>query len=172
MIVKITLDGGIDKFISGAKGSTPAVDDMEDRIIRQAGKAGLENVASLIHSRTGALAQSYTPENNGNVFHVQSGNGKASVRYGSNLPYAEAHEKGYNQLNRVNKNTGRKPSLWVPGSGSGNNFSYNPDAKTGMRLSGRFVPGGHEFEKSMPDTQEDYKKIAKAEIERLFKALF
>lgn len=172
MIVKITLDGGIDKFISGAKGSTPAVDDMESRIIRQAGTAGLENVASYIHSRSGRLAQSYTVDGTENIFDVQAGGGKASVRYGSTVPYAEAHEKGYNQLNRVSKATGRKPSLWVPGSGSGSNFSYNPGAKTGMRLSGRFVPGGHEFERSMPDTEEHYKEIAKAEIERLFKALF
>lgn len=172
MIVKITLDGGIDKFISGARGSTLAVDDMESRIIRQAGKAGLENVASYIHNRTGRLAGSYSAGATENIFDVQAGGGKASVRYGSAVPYAEAHEKGYNQLNRVSKATGRKPSLWVPGSGSGNNFSYNPGAKTGMKLSGRFVPGGHEFEKSMPDTQEDYKKIAKAEIECLFKALF
>lgn len=172
MIVKITLDGGIDKFISGAKGSTPAVDDMEDRIARQSGIAGLENVASNIHSRSGRLAQSYTVGGTENIFDVQSGGGHAVVRYGSNCPYAVPMEKGYNQSNRVSKATGRKPSLWVPGSGSGSNFSYNPGAKTGMKLSGRFVPGQHMFEKSLPDTQEDVKKIAKAEIERLFKALF
>lgn len=172
MIVKITLDGGIDKFISGVRGSTPAVDEMEDRIARQSGIAGLKNVASNIHSRSGRLAQSYTVGGTENIFDVQAGGGKASVRYGSTVPYAEAHEKGYNQLNRVSKATGRKPSLWVPGSGSGSNFSYNPGAKTGMKLSGRFVPGQHMFEKSLPDTREDVKKITKAEIERLFKALF
>lgn len=172
MIVKITLDGGIDKFISGARGSTPAVDEMEDRIARQSGIAGLKNVASNIHSRSGRLAQSYTVGGTENIFDVQAGGGRAVVRYGSNCPYAVPMEEGYNQSNRVSKATGRKPSLWVPGSGSGSNFSYNPGAKTGMKLSGRFVPGQHMFEKSLPDTQEDYKKIAKAEIERLFKALF
>ena len=74
--------------------------------------------------------------------------------------------------NRVSKSTGRKPSLWVPGSGSGSNFSYNPGAKTGMKLSGRFVPGQHMFEKSLPDTKEDLRKITKSEVERLFRALF
>lgn len=76
------------------------------------------------------------------------------------------------ELNRVSKSTGRKPSLWVPGSGSGSNFSYNPGAKTGMKLSGRFVPGQHMFEKSLPDTKEDLRKITKSEVERLFRALF
>ena len=172
MIIKIELDGGLDKFISGANSAAAAVDSMEDRIVRQAGTAGLENVAANIHSRPGRLAQSYTVGGNKNIFDVQAGGGSASVRYGSNCPYAEAHEKGYNQSNRVSKSTGRKPSLWVPGSGSGSNFSYNPEAKTGMKLSGRFVPGGHEFEKSMSDTEDDYKTIAKKEVERLFRALF
>jgi len=130
-------------------------------IIRQAGIAGLENVAKSIHTKTGRLANSYSVGNAENIFDVQSGGG-----------HAEAHENGYNQSNRVSKSTGRKPSLWVPGSGSGSNFSYNPGAKTGMKLSGRFIPGGHEFEKSMPDTEDDYKTIAKKEVERLFRALF
>lgn len=86
--------------------------------------------------------------------------------------YAVPAEEGYNQSNRVSKSTGRKPSLWVPGSGSGSNFSYNPGAKTGMKLSGRFVPGQHMFEKSLPDTKEDLRKITKSEVERLFRALF
>ena len=172
MIIKIELDGGLDKFISGANSAAAAVDSMEERIVRQAGIAGLENVAANIHSRSGRLAQSYTVGGNENIFDVQAGGGSASVRYGSNCPYAVPVEEGYNQSNRVSKSTGRKPSLWVPGSGSGSNFSYNPGAKTGMKLSGRFVPGGHEFEKSMPDTEDDYKTIAKKEIERLFRALF
>lgn len=50
--------------------------------------------------------------------------------------------------------------------------SYNPGAKTGMKLSGRFVPGQHMFEKSLPDTKEDLRKITKSEVERLFRALF
>ena len=172
MIIKIELDGGLDKFISGANSAAAAVDSMEYNIIRQAGMAGLENVAQLIHTKTGRLADSYSVGNAENIFDIQSGGGHASVRYGSNCPYAEAHEKGDNQSNRVSKSTGRKPSLWVPGSGSGSNFSYNPGAKTGMKLSGRFVPGGHEFEKSMSDTEDNYKTIAKKEVERLFRALF
>lgn len=172
MIVKIELDGGIDKFISGAKNAVGQVDAMEDRIVRQAGIAGLENVASLIMSKTGNLKQSYTVGGTNNIFDVSAGGGHATVRYGSNCPYAVAHEKGYNQSNRVSKATGRKPSLWVPGSGTGSNFSYNPGAKTGMKLSGRFVPGGHEFEKSIPDTQDDFKEITKKELECLFRALF
>lgn len=172
MIAKITLDGGIDKFISGAKSAVSQVDAMEDRIVRQAGISGLENVVSNIHSRSGRLAQSLTVGGTENIFNVTAGGGKAVVQYGSNCPYIIPVEKGYNQSNRVSKATGRKPSLWVPGSGSGKNFSYNPGAKTGMRLSGRFVPGQHMFEKSIPDTQEDVRKICKEEVERLFKALF
>lgn len=172
MIIKIELDGGLDKFISGANSAAAAVDSMEERIVRQAGTAGLENVAANIHSRSGRLAQSYTVGGNENIFDVQAGGGSASVRYGSNCPYAVPAEEGYNQSNRVNKSTGRKPSLWVPGSGSGSNFSYNPGAKTGMKLSGRFVPGQHMFEKSLPDTKEDLRKITKSEVERLFRALF
>lgn len=172
MIIKIELDGGLDKFISGANSAAAAVDSMEERIVRQAGTAGLENVAANIHSRSGRLAQSYTVGGNENIFDVQAGGGSASVRYGSNCPYAVPAEEGYNQSNRVSKSTGRKPSLWVPGSGSGSNFNYNPGAKTGMKLSGRFVPGGHEFEKSMSDTEDNYKTIAKKEVERLFRALF
>lgn len=41
-----------------------------------------------------------------------------------------------------------------------------------MKLSGRFVPGQHMFEKSLPDTKEDLRKITKSEVERLFRALF
>ena len=44
MIIKIELDGGLDKFISGANSAAAAVDSMEERIVRQAGIAGLENV--------------------------------------------------------------------------------------------------------------------------------
>lgn len=172
MSVTFTLDGGIDRFINGTKVAASQVDAMEERIVRQTGMAGLENVASNIHSKSGRLAQSYTVGGTENIFNVTAGGGKATVIYGSNCPYAVAMEKGYNQSNRVSKKTGRKPSLWVPGAGSGSNFSYNPGAKTGMKLSGRFVPGQHMFEKSIPDTQEDFKKITKSEVERLFKALF
>lgn len=172
MIIKIELDGGLDKFISGANSAAAAVGSMEERIVRQAGIAGLENVAANIHSRSGRLAQSYTVGGNENIFDVQAGGGSASVRYGSNCPYAVPAEEGYNQSNRVSKSTGRKPSLWVPGSGSGSNFSYNPGAKTGMKLSGRFVPGQHMFEKSLPDTKEDLRKITKSEVERLLGRFF
>ena len=171
MIIKIELDGGLDKFISGANSAAAAVDSMEERIVRQAGIAGLENVAANIHSRSGRLAQSYTVGGNENIFDVQAGGGSASVRYGSNCPYAVPAEEGYNQSNRVSKSTGRKPSLWVPGSGSGSNLVIS-GAKTGMKLSGRFVPGQHMFEKSLPDTKEDLRKITKSEVERLFRALF
>ncbi len=172
MIVKIELDGGIDRFISGTHAAAGQVSSMEERIVRQAGIAGLENVASNIHSKSGRLAQSYTMGGADNIYDVSAGGGHASVRYGSNCPYAVPMEKGYNQSNRVSKSSGRKPSLFVPGSGSGGNFSYNPGASTGMMLSGRFVAGQHMFEKSMPDTQEDFKKITKSEVERLFRALF
>lgn len=171
MIIKIELDGGLDKFISGVKSADKQVKYMEYKIVKQAGIAGLENVAANIHSRSGRLAQSYTVGGSENIFDVQVGGGSASVRYGSNCPYAVPMEEGYNQSNRVGK-SGRKPSLWVPGSGSGKNFSYNPGAKTGMKLSGRFVPGQHMFEKSLPDTKEDLRKITKSEVERLFRALF
>lgn len=40
MIIKIELDGGLDKFISGANSAAAAVDSMEERIVRQAGTAG------------------------------------------------------------------------------------------------------------------------------------
>ena len=59
MIIKIELDGGLDKFISGANSAAAAVDSMEESIVRQAGIAGLENVAANIRSRSGRLAQSY-----------------------------------------------------------------------------------------------------------------
>lgn len=172
MNVRIEFDGGIDKFIDSTKTAAAQADNMERRIIRQAGMAGLENVASNIHSKSGRLAQSFTPGGTDNIFDVSAGGGNASVRYGSNCPYAVPVEEGYNQSNRVSKATGRKPSLWVPGAGSGRNFSYNPGAKTGMKLSGRFVAGQHMFEKSIPDTQEDFKKITKSEVERLFRSLF
>lgn len=41
MIIKIELDGGLDKFISGANSAAAAVGSMEERIVRQAGIAGL-----------------------------------------------------------------------------------------------------------------------------------
>lgn len=172
MIVRFEFDGGIDKFINGTRKAVKQCSYMEYRIIKQAGMAGLENVASNIHSKTGRLAQSFMPGGTENIFDVTAGGGHASVRYGSNCPYVVPVEEGYNQSNRVSKATGRKPSLWIPGSGSGSNFSYNPGAKTGMKLSGRFVAGQHMFEKSIPDTQEDFKKITKSEVERLFNALF
>lgn len=172
MIVRFEFDGGIDQFINGAKMAAAQVDNMESRIIRQAGMAGLENVAKNVHTKTGGLIQSYTFGGTDNIFNATAGGGHASVRYGSNCPYAVPVEEGYNQSNRVSKATGRKPSLWVPGAGSGRNFSYNPGAKTGMKLSGRFVAGQHMFEKSIPDTQEDFKEITKSEVERLFHSIF
>lgn len=172
MIMNITLDGGLDRFIDGAKNVAGQVDIMEDRIARESGKRGLENVARFTPARTGRLSQSFTVGGTDNIFEVTAGGGRAVVRYGSSCPYVVPVEEGYNQLNRVSKATGRKPSLWVPGRGSGTNFSYNPGAKTGMRLSGRFVPGQHMFQKSMPDTVEDVKRITKTEVERLFRALF
>lgn len=172
MKIVFEFDSGIDQFIRGASMSAMEVTAMEERIIRQAGTAGLENVASKIHSKTGRLAQSFTVGTAENIFEVSVSPGHASVRYGSNCPYVIPVEEGYNQSNRVSKATGRKPSLWVPGSGSGSNFSYNPGAKTGMRLSGRFVPGQHMFEKSMPETAEDFKKTTKEEVTKLFNKLF
>ncbi|WP_287714507.1 HK97 gp10 family phage protein [Blautia sp.] len=172
MIVRFEFDGGIDKFISGAQRAEGMVTQMEEHIVKQAGMAGLQNVASNVLSKTGRLKQSLTVGGTENIFDVTAGGGHASVRYGSNCPYVVPVEEGYNQSNRVSKATGRKPSLWVPGSGSGSNFSYNPGAKTGMKLSGRFVAGQHMFEKSIPDTKEDFKEITKREVERLFNALF
>lgn len=172
MKIVFEFDSGIDRFIQGAGLAGAEVTAMEESIIRQAGIAGLENVASKIHSKTGRLAQSFTEGGTENIFEVSVSQGHSSVRYGSNCPYVIPVEEGYNQSNRVCKSTGRKPSLWVPGSGSGNNFSYNPGAKTGMRLSGRFVPGQHMFEKSMPETAEDFKQITKSEVTKLFNKLF
>lgn len=172
MKIVFEFDSGIDRFIQGASMAATEVTAMEERIVRQSGIAGLENVASKIHSKTGRLAQSFTVGGTENIFEVSVSPGHASVRYGSNCPYVIPVEEGYNQSNRVSKSTGRKPSLWVPGSGSGSNFSYNPGAKTGMRLSGRFVPGQHMFEKSMPETAEDFKKITKSEVTKLFNKLF
>ena len=68
MIIKIELDGGLDKFISGAKSADKQVKYMEYRIVKQSGIAGLENVAANIHSRSGRLAQSYTVGGNENIF--------------------------------------------------------------------------------------------------------
>lgn len=98
-------------------------------------------------SRTGKLQQSFTPGTPYNYCKITIG--KTSILVlGTTVEYAEAVEYGYDQRNRVNKTSGKKPSLWVPGYWSSGTFHYVEGAKEkgfkgGMLLTGRIVEGAH-----------------------------
>lgn len=58
MIIKIELDGGLDKFISGANSAAAAVGSMEERIVRQ-GMMG-KNASSAVGFGTTRLTPAFS----------------------------------------------------------------------------------------------------------------
>ena len=172
MRIKLT-PYGLDKFIGwGNHCLNGGLTEMDDRIARQIGIKGLNNVKAIAPKRTGRLKQSLTIGATENYFKVEVAAGKVVVIYGTTVPYAEAVERGYDQKNRVSKATGKKPTLFVPGYWSSGTFHYVPGAKEGMLLTGRIVEGAHMFQKSMDDTKDDAKEIILSEFRRLYGALF
>lgn len=173
MRIKLSVDGNFDRFQKWAeRNASGGIEEMNDRIARSVGIAGLNNVASKTPRRTGRLAQSLTIGATENYFKVEVTKGKTVVIYGTTVPYAEAVERGYDQRNRVSKKTGKKPTLFVPGYWSSGTFHYVPGMKEGMLLTGRIVEGAHMFENSLDDTQDDAKRIIENEFKRLYGALF
>lgn len=177
MRIKLT-PYGLDKFIGwGNHCLNGGLTEMDERIAREVGKAGLKNVARYTPSRSSRLIQSLEEGAAENYFKLEVAPGKVVVIYGTTVPYADAVEFGYDQKNRVHHKTGKKPTLWVPGFWSSGTFHYVPNAKEkgfkgGMLLTGRIVEGAHMFQKSMDDTKDDAKEIILSEFRRLYGALF
>ena len=91
---------------------------------------------------TRLLLSSFQKGEEGNVF-ILNGN-DLSLEVGTNVEYAKFVNDGHNQDARF------IPGIWVtkniPEIGSKDCFVYTPDAKTGMMLTARFVPGKHYWE--------------------------
>jgi hypothetical protein len=65
-------------------------------------------------------------------------NGGLMLEVGTNVTYASYANDGHWQENR-----------WVPGRWNGDKFEYDPNAKTGMRLRARWVPGTHYWDSAL-----------------------
>lgn len=132
--------------------SKTEVSKMRDKAARSIGIRGLEYARAHAGSPvTSRLKDSLNVGDPENFFKVEVTPSTTLVVYGSCIPYAAALENGYDQKNRVNKTTGKKPSLFVPGYWAGNTFKYVPRFKTGMVLTGRVVEGKHMFQKSLDE---------------------
>lgn len=77
---------------------------------------------------TRRLLNSFDKGSGGNIWTLS--NGGLTLDVGTNVKYAQAVNDGHRQKKR-----------WVPGTWSGNKFTYEPGAKTGMMLKEKFVPG-------------------------------
>lgn len=82
---------------------------------------------------TRLLLTSFQKGEEGNVF-ILNGN-DLTLDVGTNVEYAKFVNDGHNQKAR-----------FIPGTWSGDKFTYQPGAKTGMMLTARFVPGKHYWE--------------------------
>lgn len=138
-------------------------DRMKSRVLRTSAFRGLEVTQDNTPRRSGRLAGSMSVGDKDNLFKVQVG--KTSwVFWGTAVSYAAAVNDGFQQ------DKGRfVPGFW------GNNgvFHYQPGAKTGMVLTGKFVEGARMFEKGIQALESgDFDKIVEFEFRRLYDELF
>lgn len=168
-----TLDGNFDKWRKWVNECNRSeVAKMRDRIGRTTGIRGMDYARTYTgNRRTSRLDDSLVPGGTENIFRVELTKGVVVVVYGSTVPYAAAVELGYDQRHRVNKTTGKVPSLFVPGYWQGDTFKYVPGYKTGMVLTGKVIEGKHMFEKSLEDLKDELPEIYVAALRELWNLL-
>ena len=81
-----------------------------------------------------------------------------SIEIYNNSEYAAHVEYGH-----------RQKKHWVPGYWSGNHFTYDPSAKTGMMVKDKFVEGAKMLHEAMAETNLSIRADAKAILGGLFK---
>ena len=159
------LDESYDRWLEWLKTcEKSAVQDMESRIVRSAGMAGLARAKELTPRRSGRLENSLqfgTPEN---YFKLEVGK-TTFVVYGTTVDYAAAVEEGFSQEKRKGK--------FIPGYWASGTFHYQPGAKTGMVLTGKVIEGAHMLEKSLDYLKDGVlEEIVEFEFRRLYAILF
>ena len=169
----LTLDASFDKWREWVNTCDRSeVAKMRDRLGRSLAEQGLAYARLYAgNRRTSRLDDSLTPGGTENILKVDVLPGTTVIVYGSCAPYALAVEKGYNQLNRVSKSTGKVPSLFVPGYWQGDTFKYVPGFKSGMVLSGKIIEGKHMLEKSLDDLKADTPTAYKRALRELWNML-
>lgn len=76
----------------------------------------------------------------------------------NNADYAAHVEYGHRQKKR-----------WVPGIWKSGRFEYDPDAKTGMMLKKKFVPGARMLKNAVKEQRQAFRKNTKRILEDLLK---
>lgn len=154
---------GIEKWAEWLEGlESGDVDRMKSRVLRSVAFRGLEVAQDNTIRRSGRLADSLAVGDKDNLFNISVG--KTSwVFFGTAVEYAEAVNNGFQQ----------QAGRFVPGFWSSGTFHYDPGAKGGMVLTGKFIEGLHYMEKAMQALEGgDVDKIADFEFQRLYAELF
>jgi len=102
---------------------------------------------------TRLLLNSFQKSSSGSIFVLNEGG--LTVEVGTNVEYASYVNDGH-WLNPAGVET-----RWVPGTWSGDRFTYDPGAKTGMLLKQKWIEGSHYWdlavrvlEKMLPEMME------------------
>lgn len=142
------------------------VDQAKSRIMRSAGLRGLEVAFDSTPRDQGRLQNSLTLGAPDNVFLVRVNRFISDVIFGTSVYYAVFVEDGFQQ----------RAGQFVPGEFrdySGETiFRYDPEAKGGIVLKGRFIPGAKMFAKAKDALAEDFPRIIRLEIEAAARGVF
>lgn len=141
---------------AGAEGK-----ETKGRILRTAGLRTLEHLDDYTPVRTGRLKGSMSMGGKDNVFQLKVG-GTSFVFVGTAVNYALHVNDGFTQL----------AGQFVPGFWKSGTFHYDPNANSGMVLTGKVVEGAHMFEKALDDMEKDVPRILEYEFRRLYMKLF
>lgn len=102
---------------------------------------------------TRLLLNSFQRGSNENVFSLSEGD--MTLEVGTNVTYASYANDGHWT------NPKGVATRWIPGYWSGEHFTYDPGAKTGMLLKQKWIEGSHYFdsaarimEKMLPEVME------------------
>lgn len=142
------------------------VDRAKSRIMRKGGLRGLEVAFDNTPRDTGRLQNSLTYGGKDNVFLVRVNRYQSSVLIGTSVYYAVFIEDGFQQ----------RAGQFVPGAfgnyGGETIFRYNPGAKGGIVLTGKFIPGAKMFSKARDALADDFPKIVEMEIRDAARGVF
>lgn len=142
------------------------VEVAKSRIMRKGGLRGLEVAFDNTPRDQGRLQNSLTMGDPDNVFLVRVTRATGEVLFGTAVYYAVFVEDGFQQ----------RAGQFVPGEWrnySGESiFRYDPGARGGIVLTGKFIPGAKMFAKARDALEEDFPKIVKMEIEAAARGVF